>query len=204
MKNYFILCIVLFVSCKKEIKKVRIHTQVWMVKNLDVETFANGDKIPEAKTEEEWLKAAKNKQPAWCYYNNNPANGEIYGKLYNWYAATNKRGIAPKGWHVPRLDEWKILIDNLGGAMDAGIVMKDSVLWEKGKGSNESGFSSIPSGYRNPDNKFYLKGRVGGWWTVTAHDDDYAWAIYNASKFTITNPITMSKGNGVPIRCIKN
>jgi uncharacterized protein (TIGR02145 family) len=63
---------------------VTIGNQVWTTKNLNVDKFRNGDPILEVKTDEEWLKAGENKQPAWCYYNNDPANGEKYGKLYNW------------------------------------------------------------------------------------------------------------------------
>jgi len=80
---------------------VNIGTQTWMAKNLNVSIFANGDPIPEVKTNEEWKKAAEEKKPAWCYYENDPANGAIYGKLYNWYAVSDPRGLAPKGWHIP-------------------------------------------------------------------------------------------------------
>ncbi len=81
--------------------EVKIGNQVWTSKNLDVEQFNNGDKIPEAKTNEEWNLANKNKTSAWCYYDNDNKNGMKYGKLYNWYAITDPRGIAPKGWHIP-------------------------------------------------------------------------------------------------------
>ena len=93
---------------------VTIGTQVWMTKNLDVATFRNGDPIPQAKTVEEWRAAGDNKQPAWCYYNNDPANGAKYGKLYNWYAVNDPRGLAPVGWHVPSDGEWTTLTNYLG------------------------------------------------------------------------------------------
>jgi uncharacterized protein (TIGR02145 family) len=63
---------------------IKIGNQTWMLKNLDVDTFRNGDAIPEVKTEEEWIRAGKKKQPSWCYYDNDPTNGEKHGKLYNW------------------------------------------------------------------------------------------------------------------------
>lgn len=87
-------------------KSVTIGTQVWMKENLNVSTFRNGDPIPEAKTAEEWKAAGEAKQPAWCYYDNDPKNGAKYGKLYNWYAVNDPRGIAPVGWHVPNNSEW--------------------------------------------------------------------------------------------------
>jgi uncharacterized protein (TIGR02145 family) len=85
---------------------VKIGTQTWMTENLNVTHFRNGDSIPEAKTDEEWKTASDNKQPAWCYYNNDTANGKKYGKLYNWYAVNDLRGLAPVGWHISSDDEW--------------------------------------------------------------------------------------------------
>jgi len=91
------------------IKSVQIGTQTWMVENLNVSTFRNGDPIPQAKTNEEWSKAAESEQPAWCYYDNDPKNGGKYGKLYNWYAVNDPRGLAPAGWHVPSKVEFEHL-----------------------------------------------------------------------------------------------
>jgi len=115
-------------------------------KNLNVSTFRNGDPIPQAKTVEEWKKAGENQQPAWCYYDNDPADGEKYGKLYNWYAVDDTRGLAPKGWHVPSNAEWTILTDYLGGMNVVGIgtKMKSKTGWnEDGNGTNSSGFYVI-------------------------------------------------------------
>jgi uncharacterized protein (TIGR02145 family) len=109
-------------------KSVKIGTQTWMVENLNVSTFRNGDPIPEAKTNEEWEKAGKNKQPAWCYYENDPKNGAKYGKLYNWYAVSDPRGLAPVGWHVPTDAEWTLLSDFLG--YDNGKKMKSTSGWD--------------------------------------------------------------------------
>jgi len=104
--------------------EVTIGSQVWMTKNLDVSTFRNGDPIPEAKTDEEWKKAGENGEPAWCYYNNNPDNGERYGKLYNWYAVNDSRGLAPEGWKIPSNKDWRRLTDFLGGQKVAGTKMR--------------------------------------------------------------------------------
>lgn len=73
-------------------EEVKIGDQIWMTRNLNVDKFCNGDPIPETKTNEEWIKAGENGKPAWCYYDNDPANGEKYGKLYNWYAVNDPRG----------------------------------------------------------------------------------------------------------------
>src|SRR3989338_8108735 len=81
--------------------EVQIGGQTWMAENLNVESFRNGDPIPEVKSAEEWEKVGKRKKPAWCYYDYTSANGTKYGKLYNWYAVNDPRGLAPDGWHIP-------------------------------------------------------------------------------------------------------
>ena len=111
----------------KVYKTVVIGSQTWMSENLNVSTFRNGDPIPEAKTNEEWKKAGKEGKPAWCYYDNDPKNGAKYGKLYNWYAVNDPRGLAPTGWHVPTKAEWGTLVEQLGN--DAEKKMKSQSGW---------------------------------------------------------------------------
>ena len=113
--------------CKSQ--TIKIGTQTWATKNLNVAKFRNGDVISQAKTDEEWEAAGDNKQPAWCYYENNTANGTKYGKLYNWYAVVDYRGLAPAGWHVPTDEEWTILSTFLGGEDVAGKKMKSTSGW---------------------------------------------------------------------------
>jgi hypothetical protein len=93
---------------------VTIGSQEWTTQNLDTSCFRNGDLIIEASTYEEWEAAAKSKSPAWCYYQNNPSLGEKYGKLYNWYAVNDPRGLAPEEWHIPSIEEWNKLALELG------------------------------------------------------------------------------------------
>jgi len=93
---------------------------VWTLRNLDVAKFSNGVLIVQAKTDDEWAKAAADKTPAWCFYKNDPANGKKYGRIYNWYAVNDARGLAPKGWHVASDEEWSKLIESLGGISEAG------------------------------------------------------------------------------------
>lgn len=98
---------------------VTIGNQVWMTKNLDVSTFRNGDPIPRAQTSPQWSKAISEKKPAWCYYQvpnadvkdfGNPEQSKKYGKLYNYYAISDPRGLAPKGWEIANGEEWNTLI----------------------------------------------------------------------------------------------
>jgi len=146
------------------IEKIKeVLGQKWMTKNLDVDKFRNGDIIPEAKTNQEWKEAGKNKQSAWCYYQNDPSNGEKYGRLYNWYAVIDPRGLAPEGWHIPSDAEWKQLIDFLGDL--AGTKMKSTDGWEdNGNGTNESGFNGLPAGERYSNGKFCGIGNYCLWW----------------------------------------
>jgi uncharacterized protein (TIGR02145 family) len=110
--------------------EVTIGKQAWMSYNLDVLYFRNGDPIPIVKDSADWEEAGKNKQPACCYYQNKAAYGEKFGVLYNWYAVNDKRGLAPKGWHVPSDKEWTKLIKYLGGYSIAGNKMKSTQGWK--------------------------------------------------------------------------
>jgi len=137
----FFLLILLSISTTLSAQEtVTIGTQVWMTNNLNVDKFRNGDPIPQAKTNEEWKAAGENKQPAWCYYDNDPANGAKYGKLYNWYAVNDARGLAPAGYHVPSDAEWTILENQLGS--DAGTKMKSTSGW---KGWETGGSKTCPN-----------------------------------------------------------
>jgi uncharacterized protein (TIGR02145 family) len=137
---YFAAVLFLFHSCSSEPevvdvnKEVKIGTQVWMRKNLDVLYFRNGDPIPIVKDTGEWRKAGEKKQPACCYYDNDSENGEKYGVLYNWYAVADKRGLAPEGWHVPSDDDWTEIIDFLGGDSLASKKMKSMEGWSSNYG----------------------------------------------------------------------
>lgn len=125
--------------------ETRIGNQIWMAINLDVATFRNGDPIQEAKTNEEWINASKAKQPVWCYYNNDPANGKKYGRMYNWYAVSDPRGLAPAGWHVPALEEWIQFEKSVEGNV-AGILFECP--------DEAGGFCTRGGGYRFSNGNF--------------------------------------------------
>jgi uncharacterized protein (TIGR02145 family) len=112
-------------------ESIKIGSQTWMKKNLDTDRFANGEVIAEAKTDEEWDSVGNYQEPAWCYYDNDPANGAKYGRLYNWFAVADPRGLCPAGWHVPSDEEWTKLEDYLGGRNVAGNKLKSIQFWEK-------------------------------------------------------------------------
>ena len=181
---------------------VTIGTQVWMSKNLDVATFRNGDSIPQVQTNEEWKKAGENKQPAWCYYENDPANGAKYGKLYNWYAVNDPRGLAPEGYHVPTDDEWTILQDHLGG--DAKKMKSTSGWFDEGNGTDQSGFNGLPGGNRYFDGNFDAIDSHGYWWSSTENATDFTW--YRGLNFFYddVDRSNGSKDNGFSVRCLRD
>jgi uncharacterized protein (TIGR02145 family) len=187
---------------------VKIGNQLWMKENLNVDKFQNGDAIPEVKTKEEWEKAWKNKLPAFCYFDNDPTNGNKYGKLYNWHAVNDPRGLSPKGWHTPSDSEWGKLIDYLGGEKKAGTKMKSISGWaENGNGTNESGFNGIPGGYRTFEGDFFDLGNYGYWYSNTEtpkeFDIDSAWGRSMNEEENVSREGS-SKGYGYSVRCIKD
>jgi uncharacterized protein (TIGR02145 family) len=190
------------------INKQFIGKHEWTTKNLNVDKFRNGDPIPEAKTNEEWKKAGENGLPAWCYYNNNLDNGKRYGKLYNGYAVSDPRGLAPKGWHIPSDKEWTELTDFLGGLRDAGKRMKNTDSWfEDGRGSgngnNQSGFSGFPGGFRDNAGNFHYVGQCGNWWSATIYLACTAWhrSLGKGDNVSRHYSDTIS---GLSVRCLKD
>jgi uncharacterized protein (TIGR02145 family) len=188
-----------------EITEVKIGNQIWMTQNLKVAHFRNGDSVPYAKTAEEWEKAGKEQKPAWCYYNNDPANDIKYGKLYNWYAVNDPRGLAPAGWHIPSDVEWKQLTDFIGGNEAAGKKMKSVSGWEvNGNGTNESGFNGLPGGYRYDYGFFNYGGLFAVWWASPVNYTSFAWLYYQAYNFGNAFRYFPTKAFGFSVRCIKN
>ena len=181
---------------------IQIDNQFWLTENLTVSKYRNGDEIPEVKDKKEWKKLTTG---AWCYYENNAENGAIYGKLYNWYAVTDPRGLAPEGYHIPSNTELTELTDNLGRENVAGIKMKNSNGWyESGNGNNSSGFSALPGGFRYINGSFSDIAKVGNWWSSSEGDTSNAVSrflnYYNADLFNYNS----DKQNGFSVRCLKD
>jgi uncharacterized protein (TIGR02145 family) len=168
--------------------EIKVNDVIWTAKNLNVSTYRNGDVIPQVQDQEKWAKLTTG---AWCYYKNSTANGTTYGKLYNWYAVNDPRGLAPEGYHIPSVEEWSQLYNFLEGPEpgynDMGFQyiknaddcarhkMKNKSGWnevgaimypEDGNGTNESGFSALPGGSRDFF-EFSNIGYDGCWWTTS-------------------------------------
>jgi len=181
-----------------ETPPVTIGGQIWMSQNLDVTTYRNGDIIPQVTDEATWNSLTTG---AWCYYNNDPANRTKYGKLYNWHAVNDPRGLAPAGWHIPTNDEWGILINHLNstpGDIDKKLKAVGSD-WSNNSGAtNQSGFTGLPGGAR-AGGYFSRLGNHAFWWTsVTCA---YAWMqdVNNTLRRDVSIP-----GFGLSVRCVKD
>ncbi len=188
--------------------EVKIGEQIWMTKNLDVVTFRNGDTIPEAKSDVDWMDAGKNEQPAWCYYENKSENNSKFGKLYNWYAVNDARGLAPDGWSVPTIKNLDSLSNFLRKNDKECEVLFLKSDWLCQRGSNETGFTAKPSGGRF-DYEFSGSYREG--WGLQAYfwsrsersDINYFATYYELSERTFFS-IDQKKSFGLSVRCIKN
>ena len=187
------------------LENIKIGGQVWTLQNLDVGTFQNGDSIPEAKSDSAWNAAGKSQQPAWCYYNNDTSNEKKYGKLYNWYAISDPRGLAPRGWHVPNESEWSKLINEVSSDKGGEKIKSRSGWKDKSDGTNETGFTGLPGGFRAGDGEFYNETMGGYWWTSTEGSPGGAWyhsAIYYNGA--LNGDGSGDKLKGFSVRCIKD
>jgi uncharacterized protein (TIGR02145 family) len=191
-----------------EYPSVTIGTQSWMTRNLDVSTYSNGEPIPHVTDTTKWSSL---KTGAWCYYNNDTALGSIYGKLYNWYAVNDPRGLAPKGWHVPTDDEWITLTTFLGGSDKAGCKMKETGTshWIDPNvcATNESSFTGLPGGMANGggvggSNSFTNMGDHGYFWSSTIQQYVQRWSLFNGSGYSTS--YHYSESAGLSVRCIKD
>lgn len=186
-------------------KVVVVGDQQWISQNLNVDHFANGDPITMVRTKEEWKLAGEKKIPAWCYYNNDPSNGDTYGKLYNWYAVHDPRSLAPKGWHVPNETDWNMLIDYLGGEGTAGNKMKSTTLWNAtGNGNDSNGITGLPGGFRESNGAFVYLGMYCTWWSSTEIATGKAFNRILGYNFGFVHKKKESMGSGFYVRCVKD
>lgn len=217
-----ILVLILNISCKKDSDKPvlsdivididgniyhfdTIGIQIWMRENLKVARYRNGDSIPYIANNDIWKHM---RSEGYCHYRNNDSIANIYGHMYNWYAATDPRNICPEGWHIPSYSEWLILKDYLGGMNVAGGKMKEqgTIHWTINvNATNESGFTALPGGYRSQwTGGFTDIGKNGNFWTTM--EQDSIWAVYcwvrnTEGYFHIDNEL---KNMGFSLRCIKD
>lgn len=183
---------------------VRIGKQNWMVENLKVTKFRNGDPVLNAIESEE---RSHHATETYSDYDDHENISNKYGRLYNWYVVHESRNICPSGWHIPNDAEWTTLTIYLGGENVAGGKMKqtDSTMWFSPNtgATNESGFSGIPAGV-NRNNTYSFKGSCGYWWSSTEYDSTYAWGRYLFNHITKISRNYYDKSYGFSVRCLSD
>jgi uncharacterized protein (TIGR02145 family) len=186
-------------------KTVTIGKQVWMAENLKTTKFRNGDPIPNIADNNKW---SVQKSGAYCLYNNDAANQSKYGVLYNWYAITDPRNIAPPGWHIPSDEEWTALMNFLQGKSQAGAKLKETGLthWAdpNSGASNSTGFTALPGGYRAKDGTYKNLSFCGAWWATTEYTQSVAWYRYVDYGTGNLYSVSTYKACGLSVRCVKD
>lgn len=220
-KNSYLLILVTFVlllsnGCKKEgvpetitdvdgnvYHTLKIGTQVWLLENLKVSKYRNGDIIPNVTDNSAWSMLSTG---ALCDIDELPANSLTYGKLYNWYAVTDNRKIAPDGWHIPSEAEWATLIAFLGGESVAGGKLRETGtehwLSPNSTATNSSGFTGLGTGYCKVNGDFDELNFNTYFWTTTEFDINTSISYGFDGFSTESFHSDYSKQNGFPVRCI--
>ncbi|NOU17086.1 MAG: hypothetical protein HOO91_05960 [Bacteroidales bacterium] len=190
-------------------RTIAIGTQTWMAENLRTTKYRNGESIFNITDNAQWSGLTTS---AYCNYNNTVSLDSIatLGRLYNWYAVSDNRGIAPKGWHIPAEAEWNTLTAYLGvDSIASGRLKEASIIqWggpDKYTSDNSSGFTALPGGWRwYPNGRFYHIYYYGSWWSATESDALHV-RIISLSDFDATiNRSNGRTGDGYSIRCVKD
>jgi uncharacterized protein (TIGR02145 family) len=196
---------------------VTIGTQVWMAENLKVTHYRNGDSIANVTDAATWIGLVAG---AYCNYSNDVGNVATYGRLYNGYAVTDSRNIAPTGWHVPSEAEWQQLEIALGmspatvvtsgyrGTTEGGQLKETGTAhWTSPNtgATNSSGFLAKPSGFRSFDRGTdYFIHNVAVFWSSTKNGTDSAWCRYLSYNHSDVSRSYYSEGDGFAVRCVKD
>ncbi|MHC1703665.1 MAG: FISUMP domain-containing protein [Tenuifilaceae bacterium] len=185
---------------------VQIGTQTWMKENLKTTKYRDGSDIPNITDQTAW---AAQTTGAYCWYDNDATtNKDPYGALYNYYAVVDSRNLCPTGWHVPSDTDWTNLTNYLGGEKVSGGLLKESgtLHWAapNTESNNATGFTAVPSGYRDPTYGFDGIGQMVEFSSSTASD-----ATYLLIRYLQTNSIIVQKGSdyknaGLTVRCLKD
>ncbi len=183
---------------------VRIGNTTWMSVNLSVDTFRNGDKIPEASTAEAWKKAGEAGLPAWCWaITGDSLAQQRAGRLYNWFAVSDPRKLAPRGWRIPTDSLYIEMMNQLGGQRAAGLQLKAVGAWTEKLTPKLTDFSALPTGFINADGERIGYRRYAYWWTSNESNAFVAW--YRGLRYLDDELITGGnrKETGYSVRCVR-
>ena len=206
---------------------ILIGEQCWFAENLRNENYENGDAIPSGLSDSEWSSTSADAtavygEDAGCQNYSpdidacDPAQSQNeYGRLYNWYAVDDVRGLCPSGWHVPSDVEWMTLEMALGMSeleandtgwrgTDQGVQMKATYGWfQGGNGTNSSGFSGLPGGFRYNNGAFYNAGIDGFWWSSSPNGSG-AWFRNLVSSNENVSRYSYGPRFGFSVRCVRD
>lgn len=186
-------------------RTVMIGGTEWMAENLRTTRYKNGDLIPEVTNNTDWGNLGSG---AYCWYENSASYETPYGKLYNWFAVNDTRGICPDGWTVPTKDVKDQMTNFLGGIGVAGAALKETgtTHWNPNVGAtNTSGFTGIPGGWRGTNGVFDRLTTYGFWWTATESITSTNALFFDLyAEFIDLLEYDDSKKYGLSVRCVKN
>ncbi|MDR2554115.1 MAG: fibrobacter succinogenes major paralogous domain-containing protein [Fibromonadaceae bacterium] len=191
-------------SCSINGGTVKIGSQTWMAENLNCNVAGSKCGGTDQQTGED-------EGHLYTYYpleDKNTVNCDKYGRLYNWVAA---KSACPSGWHLPSDDEWEVLVNFVGGASTAGTKLKATSGWYNdgvdGNGTNESGFSALPSGAGYSDGDFSVfndDGIRGYWWSASEYNSHDAYLRDMSYSREYVNHYYYDKSSFYSVRCIKD
>jgi uncharacterized protein (TIGR02145 family) len=199
---------------------VQVGTQCWMRENLKTTSYSNGTSIPNVTETSVWTTLSSG---AYVWYDNTIGWKDIYGALYNWFTTVDINGLCPTGWHVPSDDEWRVLTDFLGGIdaphgnelkscrqedspLEGGCSTSEHPRWSEASnwGTDDYGFSALPSGYRGYNGAFLSVGTNTHWWSSTDYQSTHAYGRNLYSTSGAMGEYGGNKKGGFAIRCLKD
>ncbi len=186
---------------------VKIGNQTWMAENLKTTRFSDSTEIPSVNSNN-WIYLTT---PGFCWFNNDEMEYKNeYGALYNWYAVSmannGNKNICPEGWHVPSDAEWTELSTILGANSASKLRESGNAHWSYSgiSGTNETGFSALPAGYRGSIGSFLDMEYIGSWWSNSASYAEKAWRRAISYDENVIQKDDVDKINGLSVRCIKD
>lgn len=181
------------------ISALKFGDKVWMTENLNAGHFRNGDEIPLAGNAEEWARFGESGKPACCFLSDDPQSAGRLGRLYNWYAINDPRGLAPEGWHIPTDEDWIGLTGYLGGGVLAAMQMRIT-----GTDIPKLSFAGLASGARSESGSFYGLSSNGYWWTSTEISKQRARMQLLDYKSCDVRMLVYSKATGLSVRLVRD